>query len=213
MQELGRTNERIVVVDGDVNNSTRTEWFAADFPDRFFNVGITESNLVGVAGGLAGAGKIPFAASFACFLMCNAFDQLRMTVAFPALNVKLVGTHAGISIGEDGPSQMGIEDVVMSYSSSMASPATTSLPQPSVPSPASEFRPHLAPPSLTYCTGEQQRSLTIGSANVVYALKPCLECAVRRRAKPRVVEVQFPQRHQLRQTLRNRPRQIIVLQL
>ena len=79
----GRTDERIVVVDGDVGNSTRTEWFAADFPERFFNVGIAESNLVGVAGGLAGAGKIPVAASFACFLMCNAFDQLRMAVAFP----------------------------------------------------------------------------------------------------------------------------------
>ena len=103
LQALGRADERIVVVDGDVGNSTRTEWFAADFPERFFNVGIAESNLVGVAGGLAGAGKIPVAASFACFLMCNAFDQLRMAVAFPGLNVKLVGSHAGISIGEDGP--------------------------------------------------------------------------------------------------------------
>lgn len=116
LQELGRTNERIVVVDGDVNNSTRTEWFAEEFPERFFNVGIAESNLVGVAGGLAGAGKIPVAASFACFLMCNAFDQVRMTVAFPGLNLKLVGTHAGISIGEDGPSQMGIEDVALACS-------------------------------------------------------------------------------------------------
>ena len=116
LQALGRSDERIVVVDGDVNNSTRTEWFAAEFPERFFNVGIAESNLVGVAGGLAGAGKIPVAASFACFLMCNAFDQLRMAVAFPGLNVKLVGTHAGISIGEDGPSQMGIEDVALACS-------------------------------------------------------------------------------------------------
>ena len=113
LREIARTDERIVVVDGDVNNSTRTEWFAAEFPERFFNVGIAESNMVGVASGLASCGKVPVAASFACFLMCNAYDQLRMSVAFPRLNVKLVGSHAGISIGEDGPSQMGIEDVAL----------------------------------------------------------------------------------------------------
>ena len=134
LQALGRADERIVVVDGDVGNSTRTEWFAADFPERFFNVGIAESNLVGVAGGLAGAGKIPVAASFACFLMCNAFDQLRMAVAFPGLNVKLVGSHAGISIGEDGPSQMGIEDVALACS----------LPGVQVLVPADEIATHLA---------------------------------------------------------------------
>jgi transketolase len=106
-------DSRIVVVDGDVANSTRAEWFAKEYPDRFFNVGIAESNLVGVAAGLAACGKVPVAASFAAFLMCNAYDQLRMSVAFPKMNVKLVGTHAGISIGEDGPSQMGIEDVAL----------------------------------------------------------------------------------------------------
>lgn len=110
--ELGR-DERIVVVDGDVNNSTRTDLFARAYPERFFNVGIAESNLVSLAGGLASCGKIPVIASFACFLLCNAFDQLRMSVAFPRLNVKVVGTHAGISIGEDGPSQMGIEDIAL----------------------------------------------------------------------------------------------------
>jgi len=109
---LGR-DERIVVVDGDVNNSTRTDLFARAYPERFFNVGIAESNLVSLAGGLASCGKIPVIASFACFLLCNAFDQLRMSVAFPRLNVKVVGTHAGISIGEDGPSQMGIEDIAL----------------------------------------------------------------------------------------------------
>ena len=113
LRDLGRTNPDIVVLDGDVNNSTRTEWFAKEFPDRFFNVGIAESNLVGIAGGLASCGKIPVVASFACFIMCNAFDQLRMSVAFPQLNVKICGSHAGISIGEDGPSQMGIEDVAL----------------------------------------------------------------------------------------------------
>jgi transketolase len=109
-------DERVVVVDGDVNNSTYTNKFAAEYPDRFFNVGIAESNLVGVAAGLAGAGKIPVVASFATFLMSNAFDQIRMSVAFPNQNVKLVGTHAGISIGEDGPSQMAIEDIALACS-------------------------------------------------------------------------------------------------
>ncbi len=113
LRDLGRDFPQLVVVDGDVSNSTRTEWFAKEFPDRFFNVGIAESNLVGVASGLAASGKIAVAASFACFLLCNAFDQIRMSVAFPRLNVKLVGSHAGISIGEDGPSQMGIEDVAL----------------------------------------------------------------------------------------------------
>ncbi|MDQ3986544.1 MAG: transketolase family protein [Actinomycetota bacterium] len=105
------SDERIVVVDGDVNNSTFTNKFAERYPDRFFNVGIAESNLIGIAAGFAGAGKIPVAATFATFLLSNAFDQIRMSVAFPNQNVKLMGSHAGISIGEDGPSQMAIEDV------------------------------------------------------------------------------------------------------
>lgn len=87
-----------------------------NFRSAFFNVGIAESNLVGVAGGLASSGKRAWLASFACFVMCNAYDQLRMSVAFPCLDVKVVGTHAGISIGEDGPSQMGIEDVGLACS-------------------------------------------------------------------------------------------------
>jgi transketolase len=109
-------DERVVVVDGDVNNSTMTNQFKEKYPDRFFNTGIAESNMIGIAAGLAGGGKIPVASSFAVFLMANAFDQIRMSVAFPDQNVKLVGTHAGISIGEDGPSQMGIEDVALACS-------------------------------------------------------------------------------------------------
>ena len=106
-------NENVVVVDGDVNNSTFTNHFKDKYPDRFFNAGIAESNMVGIASGLAGSGKIPVCASFSTFLMANAFDQIRMSVAFPNQNVKLVGSHAGISIGEDGPSQMAIEDVAL----------------------------------------------------------------------------------------------------
>lgn len=114
--EIGRDNKNLVVVDGDVGNSTRTEYFGKEFPDRFFNVGIAESNLVGVAAGLAMSGKDVLAASFACFLLCNAYDQIRMSVAFPNANVKLMGSHSGISIGEDGPSQMAIEDIALATS-------------------------------------------------------------------------------------------------
>ncbi len=113
LRDLGAEDPALVVVDADLNNSTRTDIFAKAHPDRFFNVGIAESNMVGVAGGLAAAGKKPWCASFAIFVMGNAFDQLRMSVAFPEWNVKVVGSHSGISIGEDGPSQMGVEDVAL----------------------------------------------------------------------------------------------------
>lgn len=113
LAELGATEPRLVVVDGDVGNSTRTELFSQRFPERSFNVGIAESNMVGVAAGLAASGQIAVTASFAAFLTCNAYDQIRMAVAFPRTNVKLVGSHCGISIGEDGPSQMGIEDLAL----------------------------------------------------------------------------------------------------
>jgi transketolase len=111
LEGLGEQYPNLVVVDADVSNSTRTEWFGKKHPDRFFNIGIAESNLVGIAGGLASAGKTSLIASFAAFVTCNAYDQLRMSVAYPHLDVKVVGSHAGISIGEDGASQMGIEDV------------------------------------------------------------------------------------------------------
>jgi transketolase len=113
LKELGAEDPRIVVVDADLNNSTRTDIFLKAFPDRFFNVGIAESNMVGVAAGLAASGKKAWISSFATFVMSNAYDQLRMSVAFPHWNVKVVGSHSGISIGEDGPSQMGIEDVAL----------------------------------------------------------------------------------------------------
>ena len=113
LEAFGAAHPNVVVVDADVSNSTRTEWFGKKHPDRFFNIGIAESNLVGVAAGLASSGKTSLIASFAAFIMCNAYDQLRMSVAYPGLDVKVVGSHAGISIGEDGASQMGIEDVAL----------------------------------------------------------------------------------------------------
>src|SRR6516162_9660572 len=85
LAQLGEQDPDVVVLDGDVHNSTRTDFFAKKFPERFFNVGIAESNLVGVAAGLASSGKRAWLASFACFVMCNAYDQLRMSVAFPCL--------------------------------------------------------------------------------------------------------------------------------
>src|SRR3981189_316186 len=109
LAKLGEQYPDIVVLDGDVHNSTRTDFFAKKFPQRFFNVGIAESNLVGVSAGMACSGKRAWLASFATFITCNAYDQLRMSVAFPNLDVKVVGTHAGISIGEDAPRQRGID--------------------------------------------------------------------------------------------------------
>lgn len=111
--EIGAEDPNIVVIDGDVSNSTRTFHFGEKFPDRFFNLGIAESNMVSVASGLTAAGKTALVSSFAVFLLDNAYDQIRMGVAFPNLNVKLVGSHSGISIGEDGPSQMAIEDLAL----------------------------------------------------------------------------------------------------
>ncbi len=116
LEALGEAHPEVIVVDADVSNSTRTEWFGKKYPARFFNIGIAESNLVGIAAGLASSGKTSVIASFAAFIMCNAYDQLRMSVAYPGLNVKVVGSHAGISIGEDGASQMGIEDVALAAS-------------------------------------------------------------------------------------------------
>ncbi|MFL5341203.1 MAG: transketolase family protein, partial [Gemmataceae bacterium] len=116
LAKLGESRSDVVVVDADVHNSTRTDFFMKKFPTRFFNVGIAESNMTGVAAGLASSGKQAWMSSFAAFVLCNAYDQLRMSVAFPNIDVKVVGTHAGISIGEDGPSQMGIEDVSLACS-------------------------------------------------------------------------------------------------
>lgn len=116
LAELGKENPNIVVLDGDLAKSTKTDVFRQSFPDRFFNVGIAEANMVGIASGLATCGKLPFISSFACFMMCKGYDQLRMSVAFPNLNVKVVVSHGGISVGEDGTSQQSIEDLALATS-------------------------------------------------------------------------------------------------
>ena len=114
--EAGRENKDVVVCDADLSKSTFTSLFAKEFPDRFFECGIAEANMVAIGAGLATAGKVPFVSSFSCFVMNKGFEQLRVTVAFPHTNVKVVGTHSGISIGEDGPSQMSIEDLALACS-------------------------------------------------------------------------------------------------
>jgi transketolase len=116
LAQLGAENKNIVVCDADLSKSTFTALFAKEFPDRFFECGIAEANMVSIGAGLASAGKIPFVSSFSCFVMNKGFEQLRVNAAYPGVNLKVVGTHSGISIGEDGPSQMSIEDLALACS-------------------------------------------------------------------------------------------------
>ncbi len=111
--EVGQGNPNVIVLDADLSKSTKTEFFGKAFPDRFIDIGIQEANLVGIASGLASSGKIPFISSFACFLMCKGYEQLRVGVAFSELNVKVVTSHGGISVGEDGASQQSVEDFAL----------------------------------------------------------------------------------------------------
>jgi transketolase len=111
--ELGKRDRNVVALDADLMKSTFSVKFAKEFPDRFWTCGIAEANMVGIACGLAMSGKIPFASSFAVFLMDKGYDQLRVGAAYPHVNAKFVGSHSGISIGEDGPSQMAVEDIAL----------------------------------------------------------------------------------------------------
>ncbi|MBL8022160.1 MAG: transketolase family protein [Leptospirales bacterium] len=108
--ELGRKRSDVVVLDADLSESTRTHKFAKEFPDRFFNVGVAEQNLVGIAAGFALSGLVPFASSFAMFLSGRAWEIVRNSVVYPGLNVKLFASHGGITVGEDGASHQCIED-------------------------------------------------------------------------------------------------------
>lgn len=106
-------NPRVVVLDGDLSNSTKTDLVRRKYPQRFFNIGIAESNLVGIGAGLAACGFIPWITSFSSFLLCNAYDQIRLAVALSNINAKILGSHGGITLGKDGPTQMGIEDLAL----------------------------------------------------------------------------------------------------
>lgn len=111
--ELAAEDPNIVVLDADLAAATKTGIFKKAYPDRFFDCGIAESNMIGVAAGLAACGKIPFAASFAMFSAGRAFEQVRNSVGYPHLNVKIVGSHAGISVGEDGATHQCCEDIAL----------------------------------------------------------------------------------------------------
>lgn len=113
LAKLGGLNSDIVVLDADLSKSTKTADFAKVYPGRFFNMGIAEQNLMGFAAGLAAAGKIPFASTFAIFAAGRGFEQIRNSIAYPKLNVKIAVTHAGLSVGEDGGSHQAIEDVAL----------------------------------------------------------------------------------------------------
>ena len=110
---LGAENPNVVVLDADLSKSTKTADFGKKYPERFFNMGIAEANLLGTAAGLATAGKIPFASTFAIFAVGRAFEQIRNSIAYPKLNVKIAATHSGITVGEDGGSHQAIEDVAI----------------------------------------------------------------------------------------------------
>jgi transketolase len=113
LAELGAENKDIVVLDADLSGSTKTAVFRKQFPERFFNMGIAEANMVGTAAGLAAAGKIPFVSTFAIFAAGRAWEQIRQSVAYPKANVKIVPTHGGITVGEDGGSHQSVEDIAI----------------------------------------------------------------------------------------------------
>jgi len=111
--ELCRQNEKVIILDGDLASTTYTKGVRQEFPDRFYNVGIAESNMIGIAAGLASCGYIPFASSLASFILANGYDQLRVSVAIAKLNVKVLGSHGGITLGKDGATAMAPEDLAL----------------------------------------------------------------------------------------------------
>lgn len=111
--EWGAKEERLVVLDADLSQSTKTNKFAKAYPDRFFQMGVAEQDMLGTAAGLSLGGKIAFASSFAIFATGRAFEQIRNSIAYPSLNVKVAATHAGITVGEDGASHQAIEDIAL----------------------------------------------------------------------------------------------------
>lgn len=109
--ELGKENEKIIVLDADLSSATKTNIFAKQFPKRFFNMGIAEADMISTAAGISTCGKIPYASTFAAFSAGRAYDQIRNSVAYPNLNVKICATHSGITVGEDGATHQMIEDI------------------------------------------------------------------------------------------------------
>lgn len=113
LAELGKEREDIVVFEADLSKATKSEMFGKAYPDRYFNVGIAEQNMVGMAAGIASTGKVPFATTFAVFAAGRAFEVIRNSVCYPKANVKIAATHAGITVGPDGGSHQAIEDLAL----------------------------------------------------------------------------------------------------
>ena len=111
LEKLGEENKNVVVIDADLAKSTKTSLFAKKFPDRFIDVGIAEQNMIGIAAGLSTFGKVPFVSTFAAFATGRVYDQIRCSVAYPKLNVKICATHAGVTVGEDGATHQMLEDI------------------------------------------------------------------------------------------------------
>jgi len=111
--ELGHANPNVVVMDADLAKSTRTEWFWKEFPDRFFDAGIAEQNMLCMCAGLSGVGKIPFASTYGVFVAGRAWDQIRTTICYTDLNVKIGGAHGGISVGPDGATHQALEEIAL----------------------------------------------------------------------------------------------------
>ena len=111
LAQLGKVNERIVVLDADLAEATKTSIFAKEFPERFFDMGIAEQDMISTAAGMATCGLIPYASTFAIFATGRGYDQIRNSICYPKLNVKICATHAGISVGEDGATHQMLEDI------------------------------------------------------------------------------------------------------
>ena len=111
LEKLGKEKKNVVVLDSDLSSATKTNIFAKSFPDRFFDMGIAEQNMIGVSAGLATCNKIPFASTFAVFATGRVYDQIRNSICYPNLNVKICGTHAGVTVGEDGATHQMLEDI------------------------------------------------------------------------------------------------------
>ncbi|WP_378951564.1 transketolase family protein [Pelosinus sp. sgz500959] len=111
--ELGATNSEVVVLDADLAKSTRSDWFADKFPERFFDLGISEQDMLGTAAGLSLGGKVPFATTYGVFVTGRAWDQIRTTICYSDLNVKIAGAHGGISVGPDGATHQALEDIAL----------------------------------------------------------------------------------------------------
>lgn len=111
LRDLGKENDKIVVLDADLSAATKTSIFAKEFPDRFFDIGISEQDMIGTAAGLSLSGKLPYASTFAVFAAGRAYDQIRNSICYPNLNVKICATHAGVTVGEDGATHQMLEDI------------------------------------------------------------------------------------------------------